>query len=278
MKASLKDFFEESVYLTVSGQLHLEMTANAISRVYTLGPTFRAEPSLTGRHLSEFWMLEAELAFTSNLDSLLDVTESVLSNTTAQVLDQCHQEIDYLDKKRDQNGELNQRLIKLAHQPFVRMTYKEAIFILQQAVIEKKFQFNFDPKMGNSLQSEHEQYLAEIHCQSPVFVTNYPKHIKPFYMKSNNSDTVECFDLLVPGAGELVGGSLREDNLVQLKNNLEASGMVGDYGWYLDLRKFGGTPHGGFGLGVERYIQLLTGTPHIRDVTPYPRYIRTCRY
>ncbi|KAJ9087903.1 asparaginyl-tRNA synthetase [Entomophthora muscae] len=278
VKANGKEFFKTPAFLTVSGQLHLEMAANAISRVYTFGPTFRAEPSVTGRHLAEFWMLEAEVAFVRDLEPLLDLTEFLVSKTTEKVMQSCEDDIKLLAKLNDklEDSALNDVVSK----PFARLTYTQAIELLQSEVAKGSATFDFPPEWGKSLQSEHEQYLANM-LNQPVFVTHYPKAIKPFYMKLDSCSghqTVACFDLLLPGVGELAGGSLREDDQSILGKSLSDMGLGESYQWYLDLRRFGGAPHGGFGLGVERLIQFLTHTAHIRDTTPYPRFSGNCRY
>ncbi|KAG0307211.1 hypothetical protein BGZ98_000785 [Dissophora globulifera] len=283
------EFFGSPVYLTVSGQLHLEIIASALSRVYTMGPVFRAEPSMTPRHLSEFWMLEAEVAFLDKLDSLLDFSEACLKETTRHLLEHCGEDIEFLNTWVDKS--LKSRLTQLVEEPFRRMTYTEAIEILQRSGEP----FEFEPKWGQGLQSEHEKWLAGTYCKAPVFVTDYPAGLKPFYMRKNdtpatlgndNGDgqkedrtTVGCVDLLVPGIGELMGGSLREERPEVLKDQLQSFGLDQDeYQWYMDLRKFGTTPHGGWGIGFERYILMVTGMDNVRDVIPFPRYNNHCKF
>ncbi|KAG0328433.1 hypothetical protein BGZ99_005298 [Dissophora globulifera] len=283
------EFFGSPVYLTVSGQLHLEIIASALSRVYTMGPVFRAEPSMTPRHLSEFWMLEAEVAFLDKLDSLLDFSEACLKETTRHLLEHCGEDIEFLNTWVDKS--LKSRLTQLVEEPFRRMTYTEAIEILQRS----EEPFEFEPKWGQGLQSEHEKWLAGTYCKAPVFVTDYPAGLKPFYMRKNdtpailgndNGDgqkedrtTVGCVDLLVPGIGELMGGSLREERPEVLKDQLQSFGLDQDeYQWYMDLRKFGTTPHGGWGIGFERYILMVTGMDNVRDVIPFPRYSNHCKF
>ncbi|KAG0327608.1 hypothetical protein BG004_002750, partial [Podila humilis] len=281
------EFFGSPVYLTVSGQLHLEIIASALSRVYTMGPVFRAEPSMTPRHLSEFWMLEAEIAFLDNLDHLLDFSESCLKETTRYLLDTCLDDIEFLSTWVDKG--LKTRLTQLVEQPFQRMTYTRAVQVLQESGIK----FEFEVKWGESLQSEHEKWLAGEFCKGPVFVTNYPASLKPFYMRKNDDSlpgldsngrgngkgkgkeedrtTVGCVDLLVPGIGELMGGSLREERPAVLEKQLKDFGLsLEEYQWYMDLRKFGTVPHGGWGIGFERYMLMVTGMDNVRDVIPFP--------
>ncbi|KAG0378494.1 hypothetical protein BGX24_003663 [Mortierella sp. AD032] len=279
------EFFGSPVYLTVSGQLHLEIIASALSRVYTMGPVFRAEPSMTPRHLSEFWMLEAEVAFLDKLDHLLDFSEACLRETTRYLLENCSEDIEFLNTWVDKS--LKQRLTQLVEEPFQRMTYTEAVEILQKSG-EK---FEFEPKWGQGLQSEHEKWLAGSYCKGPVFVTDYPAGLKPFYMRKNDDSivagtegaedrtTVGCVDLLVPGIGELMGGSLREERPEILKQQLTAFGLgEEEYQWYMDLRKYGTVPHGGWGIGFERYILMVTGMDNVRDIIPFPRYNNHCKF
>jgi len=281
------EFFGSPTYLTVSGQLHLEIIASAISRVFTLGPVFRAEPSMTPRHLSEFWMLEAEVAFVDKLDHLLDFSEACLKETTRYLLENCQEDIEFLNTWIDKS--LKNRLVQLVEEPFKRMTYTEAVEILRQSG-EK---FEFEPIWGHGLQSEHEKWLAGSYCKGPVFVTDYPAGLKPFYMRKNEPSpsiststtssedrtTVACVDLLVPGIGELMGGSLREERLDVLQRQLEEFGLdQKEYEWYMDLRKYGTAPHGGWGIGFERYILMVTGMENVRDVIPFPRYSHHCKF
>ncbi|KAF9156002.1 hypothetical protein BG015_007680 [Linnemannia schmuckeri] len=276
------EFFGSPVYLTVSGQLHLEIIASALSRVYTMGPVFRAEPSMTPRHLSEFWMLEAEIAFLDKLDHLLDFSEACLRETTRYLLETCSEDIEFLNTWIDKS--LKQRLTQLVEEPFKRMTYTKAVEILQKSG-EK---FEFEPKWGQGLQSEHEKWLAGSYCKGPVFVTDYPAGLKPFYMRKNDSSvvsgsddrtTVGCVDLLVPGIGELMGGSLREERPEVLKQQLKDFGLgEEEYQWYMDLRKYGTVPHGGWGIGFERYLLMVTGMDNVRDIIPFPRYNNHCKF
>lgn len=276
------EFFKKPVYLTVSGQLHAEILASSLGRVYTMGPVFRAEESQTSRHLAEFWMMEAELAFIDRLDQLLDFTEECLVYATKYVLDNSREELEFFNRWTDKT--LLKRLEKTVTTPFVRMTYTEAVDILQRAQEAGKVKFEFPIIWGSSLQSEHERYLATHHCQHPVFVTNYPSQLKPFYMRSDeaqdaNRQTVGCFDLLIPSIGELIGGSMREERYDTLHQKMiDAKMDVEEYKWYLDLRRYGSVPHGGYGLGLERYMLWITGLESVRDVVPMPRHVGSCRY
>ncbi|KAI8891015.1 asparagine--tRNA ligase [Backusella circina FSU 941] len=272
------EFFKKPVYLTVSGQLHAEIMASAMSRVYTFGPVFRAEESMTSRHLAEFWMLEAEMAFIDELSPLLDVTEGNVQHTTRHVLNTCADDLEFFNQWVDKT--LLERLQKSIDKPFVRMTYTEAIDILQRVQDKEKNKFKFPTTWGSSLQSEHERYLASEHCGRPVFVTDYPSELKPFYMRANDDDkTVACFDLLLPGIGELVGGSMREERYHVLEQKMKDAKMdMEDYQWYLDLRKYGSSPHGGYGIGFERLLLWLTGLENVREVIPMPRWVGHCKY
>ncbi|KAI0374848.1 asparaginyl-tRNA synthetase [Pilatotrama ljubarskyi] len=277
--AAPSEYFNHPAYLTVSSQLHLEAVAAAISRVYTLSPCFRAERSQTSRHLAEFWMLEAEWAFTSSVDDLCAVVEGALRHVL-----QAHRtspEIDTLWRGKGVDGDKRQELFALAdaERPWARMTYTEAVKLLEEHHAKTGGAFVFAPEWGKGLQSEHERWLAEEHVRGPVFVTDYPASLKPFYMRANGgaSDvpgaTVACFDLLVPGVGELVGGSLREERLDRLEAAIERHGLNrADYEWYLDLRKYGGAPHGGFGLGFERLISWISGIESVRECIAMPRW------
>ncbi|KAF9573531.1 hypothetical protein EC968_008400 [Mortierella alpina] len=285
------EFFGSPVYLTVSGQLHLEIVASALSRVFTMGPVFRAEPSMTPRHLSEFWMLEAEIAFLDRLDPLLDFSEACLKETTRYLLESCADDVEFLNTWIDKT--LKQRLTQIVEEPFQRMTYTQAIEVLQKS----QQPFEFEPKWGQGLQSEHEKWLAGSYCRGPVFVTDYPASLKPFYMRKNDDGassqqqqllqplanrheaTVGCVDLLVPGIGELMGGSLREERPDVLRQQLRDFGLdEEEYQWYTDLRKYGTVPHGGWGIGFERYMLLVTGMDNVRDVIPFPRYNNHCKF
>ena len=264
-----QDFFGKKASLTVSGQLNVETYAMAFSNVYTFGPTFRAEHSNTARHAAEFWMIEPEMAF-CDLAGDMDVAEDMVKYILTYVGETCKDEIEFLNKFVDTG--LCERLKNVAENKFVRLTYTEAIEILKEHAAE------FDDKnifWGKDLQSEHERYLTETVFKKPVFLTDYPKEIKAFYMKLNpDGKTVAAADLLVPGIGELIGGSQREENYDKLLCRIKELNMnPEDYSWYLDLRKYGGVTHSGFGLGFERMIMYLTGVTNIRDVIPFPRTV-----
>jgi len=269
-----KDFFGKKASLTVSGQLSAETYAMAFGNVYTFGPTFRAEHSNTARHAAEFWMIEPEMAF-CDLAGDMDVAEAMVKAVIDHVMAVCKDELNFLNQFVDKG--LLERLENVRSNAFVRLTYTEAIEILKQNADK------FDDKnifWGKDLQSEHERFLTEQVYKKPVFLTDYPKEIKAFYMKQNDDGkTVAAADLLVPGIGELVGGSQREDDYEKLKARIEELGMnPDDYWWYLNLRRYGGTQHAGFGLGFERMVMYLTGIANIRDVLPYPRTVGTCEY
>ena len=267
-----KDFFGKAANLTVSGQLEGEIFAQAFGKIYTFGPTFRAERSNTTRHAAEFWMIEPEVAF-ADLNDIMDLEEDCIKYVIRYVLDNCPDELNFLNKFVD-NG-LIERLKSVAYEEsFGRVTYTEAVEILEQ----HKDQFEFPVYWGCDLQTEHERYLTEKIFQKPVFVTNYPKEIKAFYMRRNDDGkTVAACDLLVPGIGELTGGSQREERLEVLEKIIEDSGLDRDtYWWYLELRKYGTTKHSGFGIGFERLIMYLTGIGNIRDAIPFPRTVGNC--
>lgn len=261
-----KEFFGRETFLTVSGQLNVEGYCLALSKVYTFGPTFRAENSNTSRHLAEFWMVEPEIAF-ANLDDLADLAEDFLKYVFSAVLEECPGDMAFFEQRIEPDA-IN-RLKKFVTEPFVRLDYKEAIEILKQA--DKKFEFKAE--WGLDLQTEHERYLTENHFQAPVVVMNYPTEIKAFYMRlSEDGKTVAALDVLAPGIGEIVGGSQREERLDVLQNRMDELGLDKEnYSWYLDLRKYGSVPHAGFGLGFERLVSYITGMSNIRDVIPYPR-------
>lgn len=263
---SSKDFFNKETNLTVSGQLNAEAFALAFRNVYTFGPTFRAENSNTARHAAEFWMIEPELAF-AELPDIMDIAEDMVKHVIGYVLEQAPEEIAFFNSFIDKG--LLERLQNAHSANFGRVTYTEAIELLQKA--EEKF--SYPVEWGLDLQTEHERYLCEKVYQRPVFVTDYPKEIKAFYMRLNEDDkTVAATDLLVPGIGELIGGSQREEREEILTNKINDLGMdKEDYWWYLELRKYGGTKHSGYGLGFERLIMYLTGMSNIRDVIPFPR-------
>jgi asparaginyl-tRNA synthetase len=261
-----KDFFARPTYLTVSGQLEAEALALALSKVYTFGPTFRAENSNTSRHASEFWMIEPEMAF-CDLNGNMDLAEEFVKYLIAHARKHCPDEMELFSKFVD--NELLARLDFVVHRPFQRIPYSDAVDLLKKS--GEKFEFPID--YGLNLQSEHERWLTERHFNCPVTVFNFPKEIKPFYMRSNDDGkTVAAMDLLVPGIGEIVGGSQREERLEVLEGNMRRHKMdPADYKWYLDLRRYGTAPHSGFGLGFERMLMFITGVPNIRDVIPFAR-------
>ncbi len=264
-----KDFFGKKASLTVSGQLEAETMATALSRVYTFGPTFRAENSNTPRHLAEFWMIEPEMAF-FDLDDDMDIQEEFIKYLLNWALTKCRSDLEFFDK-RIQPG-LIENLEKVANADFVRISYTDAIEKLKEA--EKNgAKFEFSPYWGCDIATEHERYLTEKIFGCPVMVFNYPKEIKSFYMKLNeDGKTVKAVDVLVPGIGELIGGSEREESYEKLLEACKSRNMdMTNYQWYLDLRRFGTVPHSGFGLGFERLIRYVTGMENIRDVIPYPR-------
>jgi asparaginyl-tRNA synthetase len=261
-----KDFFARPTYLTVSGQLEAEAFALALSKVYTFGPTFRAENSNTSRHASEFWMIEPEMAF-CDLNGNMELAEEFVKYLVADARKHCPQEMELFAKFVDK--ELMERLDFVIERPFQRITYTDAVDRLKKS--GEKFEFPID--YGLNLQSEHERWLSEKHFKCPVTVFNFPKEIKPFYMRFNDDGkTVAAMDLLVPGIGEIVGGSQREERLEMLEENMRRHNMdPADYKWYLDLRRYGTAPHSGFGLGFERMLMFITGVPNIRDVIPFAR-------
>jgi asparaginyl-tRNA synthetase len=262
-----KDFFEKEAFLTVSGQLNGEAYALALRDIYTFGPTFRAENSNTSRHLAEFWMIEPEIAF-ADLEDDMNLAESYLKYLVSHALEHCKQDLEFFNSYIDKN--LLQRLNTLIKTPCVRLTYTDAVEILLKS--EKKFEYKVS--WGTDLQSEHERYLCEEHFNGPVILYNYPKDIKAFYMRINDDGkTVAAMDLLVPGVGELIGGSQREERLDILLKNMKDRNIDSEtYNWYLDLRRFGSAPHAGFGLGFERLVQYITGMENIRDAIAFPRY------
>ena len=260
------DFFGKESNLTVSGQLSAEMLALALGDVYTFGPTFRAENSNTSRHMAEFWMVEPEMAF-CDLNENMDVAEEFLKSLIDHILTHCAEDMDLFFKFVDK--QLKSSLDHILTAEFVRLPYTEAVKILEKQ--NKKFEYTVS--FGKDLQSEHERFLTENHFKKPVIVYNYPKSIKPFYMRINDDDkTVAAMDMLVPGIGEIIGGSQREDRLDILLARMKETGLSEeDYWWYVDSRKFGSVPHSGFGLGFERMMMFLTGIKNIRDVIPFPR-------
>lgn len=278
-----EDFFERETSLTVSGQLEGELAALALSKIYTFGPTFRAENSNTTRHLAEFWMIEPEVAF-YDLNDNMNLAEDFTKSVIAYAMEHCKDDLEFLnkrqadeDKSKPQNERnemgLLEKLDFIVKNDFKRLTYTEAIDILLNSTPHKKKRFKFDVKWGIDLQSEHERYLVEKHFKKPVILTNYPKDIKAFYMKLNDDGTtVRAMDVLFPGIGEIIGGSQREDNYDKLMGRIADGGIDPEnIWWYLDTRKYGTTPHAGFGLGFERLVQFVTGMGNIRDVIPFPR-------
>jgi asparaginyl-tRNA synthetase len=261
-----EDFFGQEAYLTVSGQLAVEPFCLALGNVYTFGPTFRSENSNTSRHMSEFWMIEPEISF-ADLHDDMDLAEEIVRYLVRFLRSDCKEDINlfasYVDK------DLTARLDVVEQAEFERLTYGEAIEILSSA----KQTFEFPPAWGNDLQSEHERYLTETHFERPVFVYDWPREIKPFYMRENDDGkTVAAMDLLVPHIGELIGGSQREERFDRLQDRIAADSLSQeDYWWYLETRRFGTAPHAGFGLGFERFLMFATGVSNIRDVIPYPR-------
>ncbi|XP_035010884.1 probable asparagine--tRNA ligase, mitochondrial [Hippoglossus stenolepis] len=268
-----ENYFSVPAFLTVSGQLHLEVMSGAFSRVYTFGPTFRAENSQSRRHLAEFYMVEAEVSFTQSLEDLTKVMEDMFRSATEHVLARCAEDVDLFHKHvtPGHRGTVE----AMMKRRFPVMTYSEAIDILNSS----SQTFVFPTTWGCDLQTEHEKYLVK-HCgNTPVFVTDYPYDLKPFYARDNldgPKHTAAAVDLLVPGVGELCGGSLREERLDLLSARLEAVGLEETYSWYLDLRRFGSVPHGGFGLGFDRFLQSILGVDNIKDVIPFPRFSHSC--
>lgn len=266
-----RDFFGKETNLTVSGQLNGETYAQAFRSIYTFGPTFRAENSNTTRHAAEFWMIEPEIAF-ADLEDDMDLAEDMLKYIIRYVLEEAPKEMAFFNNFIDKG--LLERLEHVVRSDFARVTYTEAVAILEK----NNDQFDYKVKWGSDLQTEHERYLTEQVYKRPVFVTDYPKEIKAFYMKQNDDGkTVAAVDCLVPGIGEIIGGSQREDDYGKLKARMDELGMKEEeYGFYLDLRRFGSTRHAGFGLGFERCVMYLTGMTNIRDVVPFPRTVKNC--
>lgn len=260
------DFFHRPTYLTVSGQLEAEIYATALGKVYTFGPTFRAENSNTSRHLAEFWMVEPEMAFFELTDNM-DLAERFLKRIFRDVLEQCREDMEFFNERIDKT--VIATLEQILTSNFKRVTYTDAVDILTKSG-EK---FEFPVSWGTDLQSEHERFLTEKHFGCPVILYDYPKEIKAFYMRLNDDErTVRAMDVLVPKVGEIIGGSQREERLDVLEKRMVEAGLrPEDYWWYLDLRRFGTVPHAGFGLGLERVVQFITGMANIRDVIPFPR-------
>ena len=268
-----KDFFGREAFLTVSGQLNVEAYCLALTKVYTFGPTFRAENSNTSRHLAEFWMIEPEIAF-ADLSANADLAEALLKYTLKALLDERPEDMAFFDERVEKG--IVAKLAGIVQSEFVRMDYGEAISVLERA----KEKFEFPVKWGVDLQSEHERYLTEKHAKKPVIVMNYPKAIKAFYMRVNDDQkTVAAMDVLAPGIGEIIGGSQREERLEVLDARMDEIGIDKQHmGWYRDLRRYGTVPHAGFGLGFERTIAYVTGLTNVRDVIPFPRTPGNARY
>ena len=267
-----KDLFGKQTYITGSGQLHGETFALAYKKIYTFGPTMRTENSNTKTHANEFWMIEPEVAF-CDLNGIMDIEEEMLKFIVKYVMEKCPLEIDFFDKFVEKG--LKEKLTKVLNTKFVRITHKEAITLLKEAKVD----FEFKPEYGEDIAKEHEKYITE-YFNGPVFITNWPKDIKAFYMKLNDdNETVAAVDLEVPGSGELMGGSQREDDYNKLINRMKEMNIPREnLEWYTNLRRFGGCYHSGFGLGFERLIMYLTGIENIRDVIPYPRTPNNCDY
>ncbi len=268
-----EDFFGRRTFLTVSGQLEAETYALALDRVYTFGPTFRAENSNTRRHLAEFWMVEPEMAFADNHDNA-DLAEDYLRYLVRHILDHCADDLAFFNRWVDEG--LLERLELVAGSRFERVTYREAVEALQGSGEA----FEFPVEWGSDLQSEHERYLTETTFGRPVIVTDFPFDIKAFYMRRNDDgETVAALDVLVPDVGEIIGGSQREERLDVLEDSIARKGLPAEtYWWYLDLRRFGSAPHAGFGLGFERLVQFCTGMQNIRDVIAFPRTPKSAEF
>ncbi len=268
-----QDFFGRETFLTVSGQLNVETYCLALSKVYTFGPTFRAENSNTSRHLAEFWMIEPEIAF-ANLADNATLAEALLKHVFRTVLDERADDMAFFDERIEKG--LIAKLNGIVQSEFARMDYAEAVRVLEQS----KQAFEFPVKWGMDLQSEHERYITEQYAKKPVIVVNYPKEIKAFYMRVNDDDrTVAAMDVLAPGIGEIIGGSQREERLEVLDARMSGAGLDKEhYGWYRDLRRYGTVPHAGFGLGFERTVAYATGLGNVRDVIPFPRTPGNARY
>ena len=268
-----QDFFGRETFLTVSGQLNVEAYCLALSKVYTFGPTFRAENSNTSRHLAEFWMIEPEIAF-ADLSDNASLAEALLKHVFKTVLDEREDDMAFFEERIEKG--VIAKLRGIVDSRFERMDYTDAIRVLEQA----KQKFEFPVKWGIDLQSEHERYISEKHAGKPVVLMNYPKEIKAFYMRLNDDDrTVAAIDVLAPGIGEIIGGSQREERLAVLDARMAEAGMDKDhYGWYRDLRRYGTVPHAGFGLGFERTVAYVTGLSNVRDVIPFPRTPGNARY
>ncbi|QPJ60609.1 MAG: asparagine--tRNA ligase [Candidatus Nitronauta litoralis] len=268
-----EDFFGERTGLTVSGQLEGEIYAMALSLIYTFGPTFRAENSHTSRHLSEFWMIEPEMAF-YDLEDDMDLAEEFIKYLLNDVLEHCHDDLEFFNQRVDKH--LLETLTHVNDTPFEHISYTEAVDLLKKS----KHKFEYPVEWGGHLQSEHERHLAETIFLKPVIIFDYPEKIKPFYMKMNeDGKTVRAMDVLLPRLGEIIGGSQREDDYEVLKSRFDVKGIdPKEYWWYLDLRRFGSAPHSGFGMGFERMVQFATGVENIRDVIPFPRFPKHAKF
>ena len=285
-----EDFFGKMTNLTVSGQLEVELACMALSKVYTFGPTFRAENSNTTRHLAEFWMIEPEIAF-ADINDDMDIAEEFLKYLIQYALDHCREDLEFLqdrliqEEKSKPQAERSMPLIEklqfVLANDFQRLTYTEAIDILKNSKPNQKGQFKYKIEgFGADLQSEHERYLVEKHFKKPVILTDYPMEIKAFYMKQNeDGKTVRAMDVLFPGIGEIIGGSERETDMEKLLKRMHEVGIPEEsMNWYLDSRRFGSVPHSGYGLGFERLLLFVTGMSNIRDVIPFPRTPKNCLY
>lgn len=260
------DFFAKPAFLTVSGQLQAEIYALALGKVYTFGPTFRAENSNTSRHLAEFWMVEPEMAF-YDLQDNLELAQTCIKELVRTALNDCQEDLEFFTRFIE--PEVGERLVKVAESPFEVITYTEAVDILTKSGEA----FTFPVEWGGDLQAEHERYLTEKVFNKPVGIIDFPRSLKPFYMRVNDDEkTVAAMDILVPGTGEIIGGSQREERVDMLLEQMRIKGISAeDYRWYVELREFGSAPHAGFGLGLERLVQFVTGIPNIREVIPFPR-------
>lgn len=261
-----QDFFERPTYLTVSGQLEAETYATALGKVYTFGPTFRAENSNTSRHLAEFWMIEPEMAF-YDLNDNMDLAEAFMKRIVRDALERCPEDMQFFNDRIDKT--VLETLESVRDTQFIRLSYTEAVDILLKSNVD----FEFAIEWGHDLQAEHERFLTEQHCKAPVILSDYPRTIKPFYMRVNDDQkTVRAMDVLVPRVGEIIGGSQREERLDVLEERMREQDLDPEtYWWYVDLRRYGTVPHSGFGLGLERVVQFVTGMSNIRDVIPFPR-------
>ena len=268
-----KDFFGQEANLTVSGQLEAETYACSLGNVYTFGPTFRAENSNTSRHLAEFWMIEPEMAF-ANLADDADLAEKYLKYVFSYLINNCKEDMEFFNTRIDKS--LLERLTRVIEEDFITITYSEVV----QTLIKSNKKFEFPIQMGMDLQSEHERYIVEEKIRKPVIVIDFPKKIKPFYMRVNDdNETVAAMDILLPGIGEIIGGSQREERLDNIKERMVELGLDPEpYSWYLDLRRFGTVPHAGFGVGFERLVQFSTGMKNIKDVIPYPRTPKNAKF